>query len=216
MGRLFAVAVSTAALVLSVIAGPAPATAGPITGTDLLAPAEVASVYPDLADADRLRGRSGITAPRAVVRAGRLHCDRYRSIRGTSRRYVLFFDAGRERTVVLEQHVVRLRDVREAKAVLRHYRHYVRTCQGAHGTTDGEGGRARMVVRGWSTPRIGDGAVGLLVAFSQHGFTTWRRTLIARTGRTVTLQEAVPHSGKGSADRLVAVSRLAVDRLSDA
>lgn len=211
MSRLFAVALTIGALVL---AGSAHATAAPVTSADLLTTAEVATAYPDLADADLIRSRAGITAPRAVTKAGRLHCDRYRAIRGTSRRHTLFFNAIRARSLALGQHVVRMGHVGDAKAVLRHYRHYVRTCRGSHATTDGEGGRARMAVREWSTPRLGDGTVGLLVAFSQHGLTTWRRTLIARTGRTITLQEVEPYSGKGSADRLVEVSRLAVERLA--
>lgn len=214
MKRPLTAILTSGALAASVMAAAAPASAGPVTGPEMLTVSEVAVVYPELADAERIRSSGGITAPRAVMKDGHLRCDRYRSFRGTSRRHTLFFETISEKSVTLGQHVVRMAGVADAKGVLRHYRRYMSACEGSHATTDGEGGRARMVVRAWQAPRVGDGSVGLLVAFAQHGTTTWRRTLVARVGRSITVQEVEPYSGTGSADRLVTLSQLAVARLS--
>ena len=213
MKKLLAAVITTGALVAGVLTAAVPASAAPLTRDDMLTRQDVVSVYPGLADADRRRLDHGLTAPHAVTRDGRLHCDRYRLFRGSSNRHGWFFSTTSQDSVALDQGVIRMTGTTRAEAVLSHYRSYARTCEGSHATTDGEGGRARMVVRSWSAPRLADGSVGLLVGFVQHGTTTWRRTLVVRVGRTVTAQEVEPYSGTGSADRLVAVSRLAVARL---
>lgn len=217
MRRLLATTSAALVVLLAGASGPAsagPASAAPVTAADLLTLDEVVSVYPDLEGGDRLQGKYGLTAPKAVMKDGRLHCDRYRTIRGTSRRNASFFDIDSETVLNLGQGVVRLAGARRAKAVLRHYRGYLRACEGTHRTTDGEGGRARMKVRAWSAPQVGGGSVGMLVAFVQHGETSWRRTLVVRTGRTITVQELEPYAGKGGAARLVRLSRTAVRKLA--
>lgn len=214
MTKLLIAVATTGALVAGILAAAVPASAGPITRGEMLTRQDVVSIYPGLADADRGRHDHGLTAPRAVVRDGRLRCDRYRVFRGTSNRHSWFFSTFAQDSVALDQGVIRMPSRGRAEAVLSHYRDFARTCEGTHATTDGEGGQARMTVRPWSAPRIADGSVGLLVGFSQQGLTTWRRTLVVLAGRTVTAQEVEPYSGTGSADRLVELSRLAAARLA--
>lgn len=214
MWRRFITMVMSGALVVTVMVVGAPASAGPIAFAELLTRHDVSSVYPGLADADRVGDRHGLLAPRTVTRDGRVRCDRYRTFRGDSSRHNWFFSTFTRRSVALDQAVIRMPGATRARAVLRHYRGFARACEGRHGTWDGEGGRARMTVRGWQTPRLGDGSVGLLVGFSQQGVTTWRRTLVVRVGDTITAQEVEPFSGTGSDERLIEVSRLAVAKLA--
>ena len=213
MRNLVATLATTVALVVP-LAVTSPASAAPLRVADLLTLWQAASVYPALQGGDRIRGQFGVVAPRSAVVRDQLKCDRYRSFKGTSRRNASFFDVGDRTSVTLDQDVIRLRNMPRAQAVLRHYRRYIRTCEGTHRTTDGEGGSARMKVRGWQTPRVGAGSVGMLVAFIQHGDTTWRRTVVARTGRTVTVQTTEMPRGKGSPERAIEISRKAVRKLN--
>ena len=207
-------AILTGVLVGALVGPPAVAQADPITQQDMLRRPEVASIYPALEKAVRIGDRSGIFASHTVVKNGRRHCDRYRTFKGTSNRNNSWFSTGEQETVTLNQSVVRLPWARDAKAVLRHYRHFVRVCEGDHATTDGEGGRATMRVRTWDATGPGDGSVGVLEAFSQQGLTTWRRLVAVRVGRVVTVVEAEIPSGMGSASRLLAVAELAAAKLA--
>ena len=132
----------------------------------------------------------GIDAPDFTTSP--LHCDRYRNYRGASRIEGYFYSLSGP-SFALDENIVRMRTTAEARAVLAHYRAFVKTCHGAHATTDGEGGKATMKVRGWHPRRVGDERVGLLDAFIEHGgLTTWRRTLLSRVGKTVMLLVVEP------------------------
>lgn len=214
MRKFLALVVTTIALVPLAITTGSTAATHPRGAPAVLKIREAATVYPGLAGGDRFTSRYGLTAPRFVKRHGRLKCDRYRNVKGISRRGAYFFNVKVRRSVTLSQDVVRFRSVKRAKSMMRYYRNYLRKCRGNHPTTDGEGGKARMKVRGWSTPRIGGGSIGLLNAFIQYGEHTWRRTIVARTGRTVSVQEATPFTGKGAPKRVIKISRKAIGKLS--
>ena len=214
MRKLLTAAATVVTLVPFVAALIVPASAQRAPVPRVLTLKQAASVYPGLEGGDRFKGRYGIVAPRFVVKRGKLKCDRYRNFKGVNRANVYFFNVERPRSMTLDQAVTRFRTVQKAKRVMRYYRQYIRKCRGTHPTTDGEGGKARMKVRGWPTPRIGGGSVGILNAFIQYGDPTWRRTVIARTGRTISVQEETPFAGKGTPKRVIKISRKAIAKLS--
>ncbi|HEX5086623.1 MAG TPA: hypothetical protein VFV89_02375 [Nocardioides sp.] len=196
------------------LALPGPAAAAPLGRQSLLTLAEAETVYPQLRgrhdDGHRSVYAFGIDAPDFTTSP--LHCDRYRSYRGTSRAQGYYYSLSGPAFAFTET-LVRMRTTAEARAVLSHYRAFVRACSGTHATTDGEGGKATMKVRGWEPPRVGDERVGLLDAFIQYGDTTWRRTLLTRVGRTVLELVVEPRRGTGSATRAVEAAELALDKL---
>ena len=200
--------------VLAPLVVPGPAAAAPVGKADLLTLAEAETVYPQLRgrhdDGNRDVYGFGITAPDFTTFP--LHCDRYRNYRGTSRAQGYYYSLSGP-SFALTEGLVQLRTRAEARAVLRHYRAFIEACRGTHATTDGEGGKATMKVRGWQPRQVGDERVGLLDAFIQYGDTTWRRTLVTRTGRTVLLLEVEPRRGTGSAARAVDAAELALAKL---
>ena len=200
--------------VLAPLVVPGPAAAAPVGKTDLLTIAEAETVYPQLRgrhdDGHRDVSGFGITAPDFTTFP--LRCDRYRYYRGTSRAHGYYYSLSGP-SFALTEGLVQMRTGAEARAVLRHYRAFIETCRGTHATTDGEGGKATMKVRGWQPRRVGVERVGLLDAFIQYGETTWRRTLVTRLGRTVLLLEVEPRRGTGSASRVVDAAELALAKL---
>jgi len=213
MRRLLTIAVALMALTPLVAASTATAAGERLTTHDLLSKRQAASVFPGLKGGTRLEGRSGIVAPRFVKTHGRLKCDRYRVFKGVSRRDAYFFNVNVPRSMTLDQDVTRFRTVRRAKALMRYYRTYLRTCRGTHRTTDGQGGKAWMKVRRWQPPRIGADSIGVYEAFIQYGGADWTRTIVARTGRTVTVQEVIPYVGKVGTKRAIRISRKAISNL---
>ena len=90
---------------------------------------------------------------------------------------------------------MQFRTTHEARSVLEHYRDYARVCGGRHATDDGDGNAATLQVRGWRPGRVGDETVGLLDAFTVYGATQWRRSVVARVGRTVVFTVVEPNRG---------------------
>jgi len=212
-GRLAVLATALIAA-LAPLSVPGPSLAAPLGKAQLLTLAEAETVYPQLRgrhdDGHRDEYAFGIDAPDFTTSP--LHCDRYRSYRGTSRVQGYFYSVSGPSFAPSET-FVRMRTTAEAHAVLQHYRAYVRACTGTHPTTDGEGGKATMKVRGWKPRRVGDERVGLLDAFIQYGDTTWRRTLLTRVGRTVLELVVEPRRGTGSASRAADAGDLALAKL---
>lgn len=213
MRRPWVVALTVAALVPLLVGTLAPASARPLLDRDLVTVREAGRIYPSVKDGVRYRGRFGISAPRSAQVGGRLACDRYKTFRAASRRTSYIYPARGAGYPALDQVVGRFRTLKRAKAVIRHYRKYVHVCRGTHDTTDGEGGAAKMRVRRWWAPRVGDASVGMLDAFIQHGEVTWYRTLVVREGRTVSVQTVEPRSGKGNSKKALRYSRKAIAKL---
>ena len=199
---------------LTPLVAPAPATAAPVTKAQLLTLDELEAVFPQLLErpdsANQNRFRFGMDAP--AYWTSPLRCDHTRLYKGTSRAtantYTLFgpsFD-------FLES-IVQFRTTHEARSVLEHYRDYAKVCRGSHATDDGDGNAATLLVRGWRPGHVGDETVGLLDAFTVYGETQWRRSVVARVGRTVVFTVVAPARGPGDADQAVDGARLAVAKL---
>ena len=201
------------AVVPAVAAGPAHT--DPVTMQDLLTLAEAETVFPELRgrhdDGNQDRFHYGMDAP--AYWTSPLRCDHTRPYRGTSRATASSYSlSGPDFT--FGESIVQFRTVHEARSVLEHYRDYARVCRGKHATDDGDGGAATLLVRGWRPARVGDERVGLLDAWTtQYGGTTWRRSVVARAGRTVVLTVVEPSRGAGDADQAVEGARLAVAKL---
>jgi hypothetical protein len=212
-GRL-AVLATTILAALAPVAVPSPALAAPLGKASLLTLKEAETVYPQLRGRhdDGRRGvyASGIDAPDFTTSP--LRCDKYKNYRGTTRVEGYFYTLSGP-SFALDENIVRMRSVAEARAVLGHYRAYVEACTGTHATTDGDGGKATMKVRGWDPRRVGDERVGMLDAFIQYGLTSWRRTLLTRVGRTVLLLVVEPRRGTGSGSRIADAADLAWAKL---
>jgi hypothetical protein len=191
-----------------------PAAAAPISKANLLTLDEAETVYPQLRgrhdDGARNVYAFGIDAP--DFSTSPLRCDRYRNYRGTSRVEGSYYSLSGP-SFAFDENIVQMRTTAEARAVLAHYRAFVEACTGTHATTDGDGGKATMKVRGWHPRRVGDERVGMLDAFIQYGLTTWRRTLLTRVGRTVMLLVVEPRRGVGSASRVADAADLAWSKL---
>ena len=204
----------TALLAALGLAVPSPALAAPLGKPSLLTLDEAETVFPQLRgrhdDGHRNVYAFGIDAPDFTTSP--LHCDRYRNYRGTSRVEGSYYSVSGP-SFAFDENIVRMRTTAEARGVLAHYRAFVEACTGTHATTDGEGGKATMKVRGWQPRRVGDERVGMLDAFIQYGLTTWRRTLLTRVGRTVMLLVVEPRHGTGSAARVAEAADLAWSKL---
>jgi hypothetical protein len=199
---------------LTPLVAPGPATAAPITKAQLLTLDEVESVFPQLLErrdaANQDRFRFGMDAP--AYWTSPLRCDHTRVYRGTSRATANTYTLVGPSFNFLES-IVQFRTTHEARSVLQHYRDYARVCKGRHATDDGEGNAATLQVRGWRPGRVGDESVGLLDAFTVYGDTQWRRSVVARVGRTVVFTVVEPTRGAGDADQAVDGARLAVAKL---
>jgi hypothetical protein len=208
---------ATCVVLVSVVvpaAAAGPAHADSVTKHDLLTLAEAETVFPELRgrhdDGNQDRFSFGMDAP--AYWTSPLRCDHTRSYRGTSRATASSYSLSGPDFTFLES-IVQFRTTHEARSVLQHYRDYARVCRGEHATDDGEGGAATLKVRGWRPARVGDERVGLLDAFTQYGGTQWRRSVVARVGRTVVLTVVEPTRGPGDADQAVEGARLAVAKL---
>ncbi|WP_028653654.1 sensor domain-containing protein [Nocardioides halotolerans] len=196
------------------LALPAPAHADPVTKQDLLTLAEAETVFPELAgrhdDGNQDRFNFGMDVP--AYWTSPLRCDHQRSYGGTSHATASSYSLSGPDFGFLES-IVQFRTKHEARSVLQHYRDYARVCRGRHATDDGDGNAATLQVRAWRPGRVGDEAVGLLDGFTVYGRTQWRRSVVARVGRTVVLTTVEPGRGAGDPDQAVAGARLAVAKL---
>jgi hypothetical protein len=199
---------------LTPLVAPGPATAAPITKAQLLTLDEVESVFPQLLerrdDANQDRFRFGMDAP--AYWTSPLRCDHTRLYKGTSRATANTYTLLGPSFNFLES-IVQFRTTHQARSVLQHYRDYARVCRGRHATDDGEGGAATLEVHAWRPAAVGDERVGLLDAFTQYGDTQWRRSVVARVGRTVVFTVVEPNRGTGNAAQSVEGARLAVAKL---
>lgn len=199
---------------LTPLVAPGPATAAPVTKGQLLTLDELESVFPQLLErrdnANQDRFRFGMDAP--AYWTSPLRCDHTRLYKGTSRATANTYTLLGPSFNFLES-IVQFRTTHEARSVLQHYRDYARVCRGRHATDDGEGGAATLEVRAWRPPAVGDERVGLLDAFTQYGDTQWRRSVVARVGRTVVFTVVEPNRGTGNAAQSVEGARLAVAKL---
>ena len=154
LGRKALAVLATALLAaLAPLVVPGPAAAAPLDKKDLLTLDEAETVYPQLRgrhdDGHRGLYAFGIDAPDFTTSP--LHCDRYRHFRGVSRVEGYFYTVSGP-SFALDENIVRMRTTAEARGVLAHYRAFVDACTGTHATTDGEGGKATMKVRGLAAP----------------------------------------------------------------
>lgn len=202
------------ALVVPMLAGsPAASSAGTTRDLGLPTSVELTAIYPDLENERPIRGNWGVSAHDFARVKGRLKCDHYRDYRGVARRGAYFsHNITNSKLIEISVDAVRFRTENEAQAVVRHYRKFARVCRGTHRTTDGEGGSATMKVRRWRLAPIGDASAGMLDAFIQYGDTVWRRTVVARVGRTVSVVVVAPPNGVGSEARALELAQLAVVR----
>ena len=199
---------------LTPLVAPAPATATPVTKAQLLTLDELATVFPVLLErpdaANQSRFRFGMDAP--AYWTSPLRCDHTRLYKGTSRATANTYTLLGPSFSFLES-IVEFHTLHEARSVLEHYRDYAKVCRGSHATDDGDGNAATLLVRSWRPGRVGDETFGLLDAFTVRGDTQWRRSVVARVGRTVVFTVVQVGRGPGDADQSVAGARLAVAKL---
>jgi hypothetical protein len=206
---LVAVVSSVLVTVLAVLAVPLSATAAPapVDREDLLTLADYETVHPDLRDPSRIVLRSPVFAPRGCEDQGQV-------VRGTSRILGSVSPGVRRRSVsMIDQNVVRFASRAGARALVQRYRHFSRHCVGNVATDDGEGGDVTLKNRAWLPPRVGDESAGMLIGWFQDGFADWRRVLVVRVGRTVSVLDVSYTDVRPPRDGVVTLGRLAVDRL---
>lgn len=205
--------VMTAALaVLAALLAPSPALAAqappePLTRQHLLTLEDHMVVYPDMRDPLRTVMRSPVFAPRGCEDRGRL-------VRGSSRIQGSVSPGVRRRSVALvDQNLVRFDSVRQARALLHRYRDFSKRCVGDVATDDGEGGDVLLKNRAWFPPTVGDESAGMLIGWFSRGAVDWRRVLVVRTGRTVSVLDVSFTDVRPPQRAVVALGRLAVNRL---
>jgi hypothetical protein len=169
---------------LGALLAPSPgavAATAPVTRDHLLTLSDYEAVYPDMRDPLRIVMRSPVFAPRGCE-------DRGQAVRGTSRIFGSVSPGVRRRSVsLIDQTLVRFRTVAEARALVQRYRHFSKRCVGNIATDDGEGGDVTLKNRAWLPPRVGDESAGMLICWLQDGLADWRRVLVVRVGRTVSV-----------------------------
>ena len=181
---------------------------GPVTRQQLLTLADLESVHGDLGD-DPFRSvqRSPVFAPRGCD-------DRGLVVRGTSSIWASVSASNRRRAVsLIDQYVVRLGSVAEARDLVRRYRLFSKRCVGDVRTDDGEGAKVLLKNRAWFPPRVGQESAGMLVGWFSRGGVDWRRVLVARVGRTVTVLDVDYTDVRPPQAKVVALGELAVDRI---
>ena len=186
----------------------AEAAAGPVTRQQLLTVADLESVHPDLGD-DPFRSvqRSPVFAPRGCD-------DRGLVVRGTGGLSASVSASNRRRAVsLIDQYVVRLGSVAGARDLVRRYRLFSKRCVGDVRTDDGEGAKVLLKNRAWFPPRVGQESAGMLVGWFSRGGVDWRRVLVARVGRTVTVLDVDYTDVRPPQAKVVALGELAVDRI---
>jgi hypothetical protein len=196
-----------AALAAVLVAAPSVAAPAPVTRTDLLTLADYETVHPDMRDPLRIVLRSPVFAPRGCEDQGQV-------VRGTSRIQGSVSPSVRRRSVsLIDQNLVRFGTLAEARSLVQRYRHFSRHCVGNVATDDGEGGDVTLKNRAWLPPRVGDESAGMLIGWVQDGSTDWRRVLVVRVGRTVSVLDVSFTDIRPPRDGVVALGELAVDRL---
>ena len=171
------------AAVLAALAVPLGATAAPapVGREHLLTLADHESVYPDMRDPLRIVLRSPVFAPRGCD-------DQEQVVRGSSRILGSVSPSVRRRSVAqVDQNLVRFSSKAQARALVQRYRWFSKHCVGNVATDDGEGGDVILKNRAWLPPRVGDESAGMLIGWFQNGSADWRRVLVVRVGRTVSV-----------------------------
>ena len=209
-GRWAALAL-TALTALASLAAPAPAGAtlvpDRVLREDLLTVADYTRVFPELRDPLRVVVRARLFAPRECE-------DQALLVAGETRIEASLSTVGRRRSVsLITQNVLRFESVRQARALLRRYRHFSEECVGNVGTDDGEGGAVTLKNRSWYPRRVGDQSTGMLVGWFQGGNADWRRVLAVRTGRTVSVIDVGHTDIRPPREKVLELGRLAVDRI---
>jgi hypothetical protein len=203
------ISLATLVVVLLGLVAPPSATAAPppVGRAHLLTLADYATVYPDMDDPIRVVLRSPVFAPRGCEDQGQV-------VRGSSRIQGSVSPASRRRSVALiDQNVVRFASKKDAQLLVQRYRHFSKRCVGDVHTDDGEGGKVILKNRAWIPPRVGDESSGMLIGWLQGGSTTWRRVLVTRVGRTVSVLDVSFTEVRPPRDDLLALGALAVERL---
>jgi hypothetical protein len=195
--------------VLALLApSPAVSAPAPVTRDHLLASDDYLAVYPGMRDPARIVLRSPLFAPRGCTDQGLV-------VRGTSRIEGSVSPEGRRRSVsLISQNVIRFRTVTEAKALLQRYRHFSTACVGNVDTDDGEGSDVTLKNRAWFPPRVGDQSAGMLIGWFSHGYADWRRVLVVRVGRTVSVLDVSFSDIRPPRDEVAALGELATARLT--
>jgi hypothetical protein len=198
--------------VLAALLAPSPVVAAsappePLTRQHLLTAEDYVVVYPDMRDPSRIVLRSPVFAPRGCE-------DRGVAVRGSSRIQGSVSPVIRRRSVALvDQNLVRFDSVRQARALVHRYRDFSKRCVGDVDTDDGEGSAVRLKNRAWFPPVVGDESAGLLIGWFSRGAADWRRVLVVRTGRTVSVLDVSFTDVRPPQRGVLALGRLAVDRL---
>ncbi|RYB96256.1 hypothetical protein EUA06_01355 [Nocardioides glacieisoli] len=186
--------------------GAAAATA-PVTRDHLLTLSDYEAVYPDMRDPLRIVMRSPVFAPRGCE-------DRGQAVRGTSRVFGSVSPGVRRRSVsLIDQTLVRFRTVADARALVQRYRHFSKRCVGNIATDDGEGGDVTLKNRAWLPPRVGDESAGMLICWLQDGLADWRRVLVVRVGRTVSVLDVSYTDIRPPRSQVLELGEVAVARL---
>ncbi len=203
---LIALAVLAALLAPSpVVAAPAPPE--PVTRAHLLTLEDYVVVYPDVRNPSRGVYRSPVFAPRGCD-------DQGVAVRGSSRIQGGLSVTSRRRSVsLIDQNLVRFDSVRQARALVHRYRDFSKRCVGDVDTDDGEGGDVLLKNRAWFPPVLGDESAGMLIGWFSRGAVDWRRVLVVRTGRTVSVLDVGFTDVRPPQRGVLALGRLAVNRV---
>jgi hypothetical protein len=189
------------------VPSPAVSAPAPVTRDHLLTLVDYEAVYPDMRDASRVVLRSPLFAPRGCEDQGLV-------VRGASRIEGSVSPSVRRRSVALiDQTVVRFGSREQARELVRRYRAFSEECLGNVRTDDGEGGTVTLKNRAWFPPRVGDQSAGMLIGWFQGGSTDWRRVLVVRVGRTVSVLDVDFTDVRPPRDGVVALGELAAERL---
>jgi hypothetical protein len=197
------------AAVLAALAVPLSATAAPapVAREHLLTLADYEAVYPDMRDPLRIVLRSPVFAPRGCD-------DQEQVVRGSSRIFGSVSPSVRRRSVsLIDQNLVRFSSKAGARALVQRYRWFSRHCVGNVPTDDGEGGDVILKNRAWLPPRVGDESAGMLIGWFQDGFADWRRVLVVRVGRTVSVLDVSFTDVRPPRAEVLDLGELAVARL---
>ena len=201
-----------ALVALVALVAPAPGAAAqaaddPVTRQQLLTLADHLAVFPEMRDPLRIVLRSPVFAPRGCE-------DQGVAVRGSSRIEGSVSPDGRRRSVsLIDQNVVRFDSVKEARALVQRYRHFSKRCVGDVRTDDGEGSAVTLKNRAWFPPRVGDESAGMLIGWFSGRTVDWRRVLVTRVGRTVSVLDVSFADARPPKGDVVDLGELAVDRL---
>lgn len=179
----------------------------PVTRQQLLTLVDYESVHADLRDPSRVVLRSPVFAPRGCE-------DRGLAVRGSSRIAASLSTTSRRRSVSsIDQGLVGFDSVGTARDLVRRYRLFSKRCVGDVRTDDGEGGAVLLRNRAWFPPRVGQESAGMLIGWSSRGSVDWRRVLVVRVGRTVSVLDVDYADRRPPKAKVVALGELAVDRI---